>query len=59
MSYETEEKGEKSLRVIKNLAVTVFAEVIRVWTNLQEANLKKKKKKIVKIRDVNDNVQEP
>ena len=59
MSYETEEKGEKSLRVIKNLAVTVFAEVIRVWTNFQEANLKKKKKKIVKIRDVNDNVQEP
>lgn len=54
-----QEKGEKSLRVIKNLAVTVLAEVIRVWTNLQEAYLrgKKKKEKIVKIRDVNDNVQ--
>ena len=54
-----QEKGEKSLRVIKNLAVTVLAEVIRVWTNLQEAYLrgKKKKEKIVKIRDGNDNVQ--
>lgn len=39
-----QEKGEKSLRVIKNLAVTVLAEVIRVWTNLQEAYLRGKKK---------------
>jgi len=36
-------KCDKNLHVIKNSTVTILAKVIRVWANLQEADLGKKK----------------